>query len=127
MKHGDRQSGFVVLTSVIVLSVVLLLLAQTLSIAGYFQGSGALNFELKERSYALAYTCIDSAFYKISQDLDYAGNETLTIGSGTCHIDTIVYQNNQSTITSSATYGNNTTRLKLVGDANFAIVSFQEL
>ena len=112
--HVTRNSGFVVLTTVLVLSVVLLLLAQTLSTAGYIQGSGALHFGLKEQSFALARSCLDRGYYNLSQDLDYTGNETLTMGTATCHIDTIITQNGESTITSSATVEQNTTRLKMV-------------
>lgn len=121
-----NNKGFIVLTSVIVLSVVLLLIAQVVSTAGYFQGSGALDFELKETSYFLALSCLDHAYYSATQDFDYAGNETLPVGNSTCHVDPVVFQGQNTIFQSSATANASTTKLKMVVDQNFAIASFQE-
>ena len=122
-----KKNGFVVLTSVIILSVVLLLIAQAVSTSGYFQSSGSLDFEFKELSYSLALSCIDRAYYNLNQDLDYAGNENITITGYTCHIDPVVLQGSDTTFQSSATAGTSTTKLKMTIDQNFAITAFQEL
>lgn len=125
-RYMMRDSGFVVLTSVIILSVVLLLIAQAASTSGYFQSAGALDFEFKELSYSLALSCIDRAYYNLSQDLDYAGNEDLAIGGYTCRIDPVTVQGLNTTFQSSATAETSTTKLKMTIDQNFTITSFQE-
>ena len=122
-----HQKGFVVLTSVIILSVVLLLVAQALSTAGYFQGSGSVGFESKELSYTLAYSCLDRAYTKLWEDFDYTGNETLTIGEYSCAILPLTTTGDLSTIQSQATSSGSTTKLKMIVDQDFNITSFQEL
>ena len=120
------NKGFIVLTSVIILSVVLLLIAQSLSMSGYFQSEGSLNFESKELSYFTAYSCLDRAWYKMSQDLDYAGGETLSIGNNTCTISPFTTQGTDTVIRTSSTAQGATTKLKMVVNEFFTFVSFQE-
>lgn len=126
MKSQQKQSGFIVLTSVIVLSVVLLLLAQTLSTSGYFQRQGTLEFEFKEESYFLALSCADHALAKLFQDFEYPGNETLTVNESTCHIDPITYSGSDTIIQTYSTVSTSTTKLKTKLDADFTVISFQE-
>ena len=121
-----KQNGFIVITSVIILSVILILIAQTLSSTGYLQGSNALNFEFKELSYYTALSCLDQALFKASQDLDYAGNETLTINGYQCTVSAFTTQSTDIVIRTSATTESSTTKLKMVVDQYLAIVSFSE-
>ena len=127
MIHRKKnQEGFLVLLSVIILSVVLLLIAQQLSTSGYFQGEGALDFEQKELSYFTAFSCIDRAWYKMTQDLDYAGGETLQIGDQSCTISALAASGTDTIIRASATAGGSTTKLKMVVNQYLAFVSFTE-
>lgn len=126
MTRPRHQHGYIVITSVIILSVVLLLLAQTLSGSGYFQRWGAAEFEIKERSYALAQSCIDKAIYGLSNDLDYVGNETVRIDKYQCIISPITTVGENSTILTQATVGSSTTKLKMVVDLYLDVVSFEE-
>lgn len=130
-----KKNGFVVITSVIVLSVVLLLLAHALSISGYFQAEGALDAELKELSYFTAYACIDRALYKLSQDLDYTGDETLPIGAYTCTIQPLTTEQSSgggagsptdTIIRASATTNGASTKLRMVVDEYLAFISLTE-
>ena len=121
-----NTKGFIILTTVIILSVVLLLIALAISTSGYFQSSGALDFEFKELSYSLALSCIDRAYYNLSQDLDYVGNETISISGYTCHIDPVIVEGFETILKTSATAGTSTTKLKMSIDQNLAITAFQE-
>jgi len=126
------SKGFVVLISVVILSVVLLMIAQTLSLSGYFQGLSIISFESRERSYALAYSCLDRAYANLWQDFDYLGNETIVIGDYTCIIDTLLYVEISPTevntiIESYATVDSVTTTLQMTIDPDFNILSFKEL
>lgn len=126
MIHTKQQQGYIVLTAVIILSVVLLMLAHTLSTSGYFQRKGTLEFEFKEASYFLALSCTDRALAKLLQDFEYPGNETFTIDEETCHIDPIEFEGQNTIIETSATVGASETRLTTVVDQDFTIISFQE-
>ena len=114
------------MTSVIILSVVLLLIAQALSTSGYFQAEGSLHLEQKEFSYSIAYSCIDRAWYKMSQDLDYAGGETLPIGDFTCILQPLASEGTNIVVHASATVNGATTKLKLVVNEFLTFVSFKE-
>lgn len=114
------------LITVIVLGIIILLLAQTLSTTGYFQRHGTLEFQSKELSYALAMSCLDKAMYSLSNDLDYTGGETVTLGGYQCTISTITYSGSNSTIITSATANGSSTTLKLVVDLYLDVVTFAE-
>jgi hypothetical protein len=60
-----------------------------------------------------ASACVEMAMDSIGMDNSYAGNETLSVGSGTCIINTIVSSTNW-TIETEATVGNEISRQKVV-------------
>ena len=126
MNNYKPQKGYIVLVSVIVLSAVLLLLAHALSTSGYFQRRGISEFEFKEESYFAALSCTDRALAKLFQDFEYGGDETIIIGSQTCHIDPIEIDDLNTIIITSASVEENMTRLETVLDQDFMILSFQE-
>lgn len=120
------NKGYIAIISVIVLSVVLLVLAQVLATAGYFQGSGSNGFEAKERSYFTALSCVDRAIYNLAQDLDYAGNETIAIGDYRCALEPITLQATTTIIRATATTDGSTTKLKVTLDDFLNITAFTE-
>ena len=129
---SSSHNGFVVLTSVIILSAVLLLLAATLSSSGYLQGSGTVALQSKDVSYYTALSCTDRAVYKLKQDLDYTGNEDITLGGGySCHIDaltqTVTPSGIETTIQTSATAYNSNTVLQTVLNLYLGVKTFREL
>lgn len=134
MLHVTRHKGYIVLTSVIILSAVLLLIAQTLSIGGYFQRRSITDFEYKEASYFSALSCVDRVVYKLSDDLDYLGNETFQIGSNTCTVSSITTVANPSCTNpgtylkfiASSTVSNHTTNLTVVLDLYNAVACLSE-
>ena len=127
MIYKPYSSGFVALTSVIIFSAVLMIIAASLSIAGYFSRSSIGESEGKEISYFLAFTCLDQAYYKLSNDIDYQGNETLTIDSYQCQILPIVYQSPNTIITATANVASRSSELELIIDGVLNPVSFKEL
>ncbi len=121
-----QNNGFIVLTSVIIMSVILIIVGQALSTSGYFQRRGVLDTEFKEQSYFLALSCADRALFKMSNDLDYVGNETLHIKTYQCTIDPITTQGGTTTIHTKATVDRSTTKLKLTTDEYLNLISFGE-
>lgn len=121
-----KDQGFIVITSVIILSVVLLLLAQSLSTSGYYQSSNTLDFEFKELSYYAAISCLDRAQFELNQDFDYAGGVTIDLGDYNCTIDPITISGSNTIVKSSATVENSTTKLKMILDIYYNITSIHE-
>jgi len=126
LNEQKKNSGFIVLTTVIVLSIVLLLIAQTLSTTGYFQRRGILNFQFRELSYFSALSCLDRALYKLTYDLDYTGNETLQLGLYQCSILSVTYAGTITTIHTTATVDQSTTKLVGTADVNLVLTSILE-
>ena len=121
-----KNRGFVVLTTVIILSVVLVLIAQAMSTSGYFQRRGLLEFQFKELSYWMARSCAEQAYAKIETDLDYAGGETVTIGQYQCTIQPITTAGTNTIIRTTATVAQSATKLRITTDWDLNIISFAE-
>ena len=83
--------GFIALTSSIMISVVLLLVATAGSFSGFYTRGVVLDAELKERSRASADGCVSFVLMRLAQDAQYAGSETLTLNQlDTCSVGAII-------------------------------------
>ena len=80
------QSGFILLMSSIVISVILVAVVFSVSFSGFFTRFNLLDSYNKEASLNLAQSCGDIAVLKRIQDDTYTGNEVLSIGSDECNI-----------------------------------------
>ncbi len=123
--NKKSNNGFVALMSAIIISVVLLLLATSLSLTGFYDRSNILDRELKEKSSALAEACVDTAILKLANDPTYSGNEIITVSGGeTCRIESI----SGGTIISKANYNNTYfTNLEVDVDSNFSVTRWEEV
>ena len=87
LARRPMAEGFIALTSAIIMSAILLMVAATGSLSGFFTRSTVLDAEYKERSLALADACIDTALVRLAGDFDYTGGETVEVdGAGHCQI-----------------------------------------
>ncbi len=119
--------GFLALMSAIIISVILLLIAVNLSLVGFFTRFNILGTEMKERSSALADSCIDVAQMKLMQDASYAGNASITVGENTCFIGPIVTVGTEKRFTARGIFSNSYTNLKTRLDGTtFKIISVEE-
>ncbi|MEK9179801.1 MAG: hypothetical protein AAB897_00075 [Patescibacteria group bacterium] len=80
------RDGFVALTSAIIIGVILMAVTLSLSFTGFFARFNILETEFKERSFALAEACVDSALLKLALDSGYSGGETISVGDYTCDV-----------------------------------------
>lgn len=76
-----NQDGYIALISTTIIALVLLGLTFTVSSAGYFTRFDSLDSEYKRVSLGLAESCQNMALLKLGQNFQYAGNETITIGT----------------------------------------------
>ena len=134
-----RKNGFIALITAIVLSVILLTVAVALNQIGFLTRSEVLDSEYKNRSFALAEACVDTALLKLAGNPSYSGGEpSIAVGSDACAIG-VVSQNTpsagQTTINTSAVFPatsvtsqNAVTRLQIiVNSSDLSLISWDEV
>ncbi len=123
----NSQSGYIALVTVIILMAILFIIGASLGISTYFNRADLVAYELKERSYFLAYSCIDIGHYKAWDNLDYTGNEIINIDSETCVIDPITTIGTNTFIEARASSSKNFSHLKMSLDAELTTNGFSEI
>jgi len=101
-----KQQGYVLLLSVIFLSVIAVVIAGSFLLLGLAHGQ--TNFALQQSAQArgLAEACAETALDNLRQNPGYAGNETLSITTdGSCNILPISFSDPTYTIQTNATVG----------------------
>jgi len=122
------RRGFIALMSAIIISAILLIVATTGSLTGFFERSNILDSELKERSAAAADACADQAFLLIANDPTYTGLSLLTLNSlDSCRL--LVSGSSPKSIRIQATSSNAAvTNLQIsYNPSTFSIISWQEI
>ncbi len=120
-----NNKGFIALMSAIIISIVLLLMITNLSLTGFYGRFNILDFELKEKSSALAEACADEAILNLTQNIDYTGD--VNVGADKCSIRSITGSNIKKTIEVSADYKNYITNLEIDVDTNIAVTRWEEV
>lgn len=139
MKNLNPQNGYIALTSVIIISLLLITITAVLSSANYFSRSNILESEFKERSSNLAEGCLNYALARIAGNPGYlptADDHSVLIGYGTCNVVSVLQNlptNGQTSIISQGIFPKalpqqSRTNLKVViNAANLSIVSWEEI
>ncbi|MBP6883689.1 MAG: hypothetical protein KBC06_00425 [Candidatus Pacebacteria bacterium] len=124
-----NNNGFIALISAIIISVVLLLVITNLSLTGFYNRFNILDSELKERSSALAESCVDIVLLILAQNPAYTGNQTITVIDGdTCTIKSITPSSNPIIIDTKAVFKKATTNLNVkVTKSTLFIESWEEV
>ena len=110
-------------------SVILLLIATTLSMTGFAGRLNILDSEYKERSLGLAEACLDTALLRLTQDPTYIGGPpSVVIGADTCGIQTFDPSLDPITIETKATFQKAVTNLRVqVAKTDLSIITWQEV
>lgn len=87
-RHNQNSSqGYIALTSVIIISLLLITVSAALSSANYFSRFNILENEYKSKSYSLAESCVDFAVSRVIANAGYTGaNELINVGSDNCTV-----------------------------------------
>ena len=93
-----KKNGYVALISVIIINAVLLMIVITSAYIGITQGLNSLLYNNHLKSEGLASACGEQALMNLKDDPDYAGNETINLGSDQCQILPIVNLGGQARI-----------------------------
>lgn len=125
----NDSGGFIVLISVVIISVLLMAVTFALSFAGFFSRFDILDAENKERSIGLAEACADTALLKIAQNPAYSPtNEIISIGPYNCTIVSVDTMGGQKTIKVKAIIQKSHTNLKIVANSSdLTVVSWEEV
>ncbi|MBI4993589.1 hypothetical protein HZC33_01340 [Candidatus Wolfebacteria bacterium] len=122
------QKGYIALTSAVIISALIMIIALTLS-SGSFSGRfDILGVEFKKISRALAEACAETALLKLAQNSSYSGDENIQIGDKQCSILAIESAGGQKIIKTKANFQNFITNLKIaVSISNLAVVYWEEV
>ena len=128
MKALNLQKGYIAITTSIVLSLMLMLVAISLGSSSLFTRLNVVDFSNKQLSYFIARSCLNEALFKLADSSAYTGNETLTISSRTCALYPITTSAPNKIIQAKAIINGATTNLKLtVNSSSLSTVSLEEL
>lgn len=123
-----KNSGYIALISSIIISILVLGIALAISSTGYFSRFDILKNEFKERSFALAEACVDTALLKLAKNQSYNGNENISVGNDQCSILPIETASGQKIIKTKAVFQNAVTNLKITASsANLSVIYWEEL
>lgn len=98
-----KERGFTLLVSTVIVGTVLLLVALSSSRLLIQQLANTVSQEDFVAAKYLAEGCAEAALMDINQNASYAGNETLTIGAGSCTIEPVSRSGSTYTIETQAT------------------------
>jgi len=125
MKSGK---GYIAISSAIVLSLVLILVAVALGSSSFFTRITLVDFNNKQASFAVARSCLNIALLKLAQNPSYAGNGIAEVSSSTCEIRPVTSSPPNKIIEVRSQINGATTNLRLtVVSLNLSTVSLEEV
>ena len=133
LQKNQPLRGFIALTSALVISAVMLLIATGGSLAGFYTRVNSLNDEYKERSFALAEACASQRLVVLAVgDPTYLNSKTMNISGGVCSVskvDTIgTAPNDTYQFRVQGVYGNSYTNIAVVAKvSDLSITSYTEV
>lgn len=84
--HIHNQNGYVILISVLVVSIVGLAIAASVITLGIGSSQTALSSQQSFQARALADACAEHALNELRQSTGYSGSETLMFATGSCEV-----------------------------------------
>ena len=131
MNLKTGQDGYIALTSVIIVSLLLITVITALSAVNYFSRYNILENEYKERSSGLAEACVDYAIGRVASNPSYAGNnEKVAVAGSNCVVKSVSGAF-PKVISTSGYYPQNTplksyTNLTVTINSNLRVTNWQE-
>lgn len=123
----SSEAGYLAITVALIFSLIALFIAASLGTRTLIARFSRLEYVNKKISYALARSCDDVALLRMRGDINYAGSETLTVGTYTCAIFPVEQAPPNYVIKTKATVQRATTNLKFTVNAKLQHVSLEEL
>jgi hypothetical protein len=86
IEEKQKSNGYIALISVLIISAVVLLVAINVSLFGVSESDVATREYQSSKAFYLAMLCAEDSLMKLKEDINYSGNETLSIEGGECSI-----------------------------------------
>ena len=123
-----NQQGYIALTSVIIISILLITISTALSSVNYYSRFNILESEFKQRSLSLAESCVDQALINIVQGVSTLPNAQVTWNGSNCTINSSTDSGANKIIKTQGMFQNSYTNLEVVVKvSDLSLVSWQEL
>lgn len=87
---NNSESGFIALTSVIIISLLLITITIGSANSSYGNRFNGLAYENKIASSAAAYACLQYALARLSENEGYSGGSVVRVGPETCSVISVV-------------------------------------
>lgn len=81
-----KKNGYIAFTSILIISVVALSVAMSITILGINEAKSSLTYKKGQETLKIAESCLEEALIKIRNNQEYSG-ETLNILNGSCTIN----------------------------------------
>lgn len=129
MNFLSDKKGYIALTSAIFISVMVLVIVFVISMGSFLARINVSSTSYKEESLSLAKACVQEALLKLSINNSYSGNETISVGSDTCKVVSVVASGTaQKIISTQAQFNSSFTNLKITIDSSaLSVVGWEEL
>lgn len=127
---GKKQSGFIVLITVLVIGAVSAAIAVSVLWLGVGDSRSSFALEQSNQAKALANACSEEGLQQIRDSTSFAGTGSLTLGQGTCSYTVTSQGGSNRTITSTGTVGTISRKVKvIIGQINpdINMTSWQEV
>ena len=122
------QGGYIALIAAIIVTVVLVMILTTVSQMSFLNRANIAGTSFKEKSRALAESCVNVALLKLVQNSSYAGNETINVASSTCQIVSVVPSGSNKVISTQGQFQNFYTNFKVTVTARpVSLLSWEEV
>lgn len=114
LTYKKEVNGFVILTGVIVIGAIAIVVAVSLILIGLGLSRTSFANEQSAQAKGLADACAEYALNQLRNDSNYAGDEILSIGPGSCYIRPVLGSGNTNrTVETIGTVGPITRKVKI--------------
>jgi hypothetical protein len=122
------KKGFIALMSSIIISAILILVAASTGLQGFYVRSNVLDAELKEESLSVAEGCSDMAILQLKNDSNYSGGATFALDGCICTLGSISNSGSQKVFEIRVNCQDFNTNLKVtLNSSDMSAVSWEEI
>lgn len=114
--YGKKQSGFIVLITVLVVGAVSMAITVSVLWLGVGDSRSSFALEQSNQAKALANACSEEALQQIRDSTPFTGTGNLTLGQGTCSYTVTSQGGSNRTIIATGTVGSIVRKVKIIID-----------
>jgi len=92
------NKGYIALISILIISALVLILAVSMGLSGISESGMSLQSSLASESFYVAAACAEETLNRLKIDLNYSGNESITINGSSCFVELIEGSGNQDRV-----------------------------